>query len=201
MNPEHVPDARGAPSAPVRWPGRDRLGFGRLTPDSPVHPTSPHTGPIEALQPGLRRTWLLPAGAVLLALAISAVLWSTLHSKPKLVPLADQRNVPLISVMTPGLKAVTSSVTFTGAIVARYDMPIGNDGETGRIVAVYVEPGDHVRRGQPLAKLDQSVLIPQVNRLAAALEQTQAQAALSGAGHPRAQAGESAGAPSAEGLG
>jgi len=165
-----------------------------------VHPTSPHTGPIEALQPGLRRTWLLPAGAVLLALAISAVLWSTLHSKPKLVPLADQRNVPLISVMTPGLKAVTSSVTFTGAIAARYDMPIGNDGETGRIVAVYVEPGDHVQRGQPLAKLDQSVLIPQVNRLAAALEQAQAQAALSAAEYRRAQGVESAGALSAEDI-
>ncbi len=199
-NPEHVPDAPVAHSEPVRWIGRDRLGFDRLTPDSPVHPTSPHTGPIEALQPGLRRTWLLPAGAVLLALAISAVLWSTLHSKPKLVPLADQRNVPLISVMTPGLKAVTSSVTFTGAIAARYDMPIGNDGETGRIVAVYVEPGDHVQRGQPLAKLDQSVLIPQVNRLAAALEQAQAQAALSAAEYRRAQGVESAGALSAEDI-
>ncbi|TLZ41098.1 MAG: efflux RND transporter periplasmic adaptor subunit [Gammaproteobacteria bacterium] len=199
-NPEHVPDAPVAHSEPVRWIGRDRLGFDRLTPDSPVHPTSPHTGPIEALQSGLRRTWLLPAGAVLLALAISAVLWSSLHSKPKLVPLADQRNVPLISVMTPGLKAVTSSVTFTGAIAARYDMPIGNDGETGRIVAVYVEPGDHVQRGQPLAKLDQSVLIPQVNRLAAALEQAQAQAALSAAEYRRAQGVESAGALSAEDI-
>src|SRR5437763_13692268 len=77
-------------------------------------------------------------------------------------------------------------------------MPIGNDGETGRIVAVYVEPGDHVQRGQPLAKLDQSVLIPQVNRLAAALEQAQAQAALSAAEHRRAQGVESAGALSAE---
>ena len=199
-NPEHIPDALAAHSEPVTWIGRDRLGFDRLTPDSPVHPTSPPTAPIEAPQPELRRKWLLPAGAVLLALAVSAVLWSTLHSKPKLVPLADQRNVPLISVMTPGLKAVTSSVTFTGAIAARYDMPIGNDGETGRIVAVYVEPGDHVQRGQPLAKLDQSVLIPQVNRLAAALEQAQAQAALSAAEYRRAQGVESAGALSAEDI-
>src|SRR5256885_14304644 len=93
-NPEHVPDALAAHSEPVRWIGRDRPGFDRITPDSPVHPTSPHTAPTEAPQPGLRRKWLLPAGAVLLALAISAGLWSTLHSKPKLVPLADQRNVP-----------------------------------------------------------------------------------------------------------
>src|SRR6266480_4437531 len=182
-----------------RWRS-DRLGLDRITPDSPVQAPPAPSAPIEAQLRALRRKWLLPAGAVLLALAISAVLWNTLHSKPKLVALADQPNVPLISVMTPGLKAVTSSVSFTGAITARYDMPIGNDGETGRIVAVYVEPGDHVQRGQPLAKLDQSVLIPQLNRLAAALEQAQAQAALSAAEYRRAQGVESAGALSAEDI-
>jgi len=160
----------------------------------------PPTTPIEGQQPELRRKWLLPAGAVLLALAISAVLWSTLHSKPKLVPLADQQNAPLVSVITPGLKPVTSSVTFTGAIAARYDMPIGHDGDTGRIVAVYVEPGDHVQRGQLLARLDETVLIPQVSRLTAALELAKAQAALSAAEYRRAQGVESAGALSAEDI-
>ncbi|HUE48881.1 MAG TPA: efflux RND transporter periplasmic adaptor subunit [Steroidobacteraceae bacterium] len=165
-----------------------------------MYPTLPPTAPIEAHQPVLHRKWLLPAGAVLLALAISAVLWSTLHSKPKLVPLADQQNAPLVSVMTPGLRPVTSSVTFTGAIAARYDMPIGHDGDTGRIVAVYVEPGDHVQRGQLLARLDETVLIPQVNRLTAALELANAQAALSAAEYRRAQGVESAGALSAEDI-
>jgi HlyD family secretion protein len=191
-NPEHIPDAPAAPSGPVTWIGRDRPGS--------VYPTLPLTTPIEAQQAGLRRKWLLPAGAVLLALATSAVLWSTLHSKPKLVPLADQQNAPLVSVMTPGLKPVTSSVTFTGAIAARYDMPIGHDGDTGRIVAVYVEPGDHVQRGQLLARLDETVLIPQVNRLTAALELAKAQAALSAAEYRRAQGVESAGALSAEDI-
>jgi RND family efflux transporter MFP subunit len=191
-NPEHIPDALAAPSGPVTWIGRDRPGS--------VYPTVPPTTPIEGQQPELRRKWLLPAGAVLLALAISAVLWSTLHSKPKLVPLADQQNAPLVSVITPGLKPVTSSVTFTGAIAARYDMPIGHDGDTGRIVAVYVEPGDHVQRGQLLARLDETVLIPQVSRLTAALELAKAQAALSAAEYRRAQGVESAGALSAEDI-
>jgi RND family efflux transporter MFP subunit len=102
--------------------------------------------------------------------------------------------------MTPGLKAVTSSVTFTGAIAARYDMPIGNDGDTGRIVAVYVEAGDHVKRGQLLAKIDDAVMVPQVNRLRASLEQAQAQAALSAAEYRRAQGVEAAGALSAEDI-
>jgi RND family efflux transporter MFP subunit len=89
-------------------------------------------------------------------------------------------------------------VTFTGTISARYDMPIGIEGDTGRIVGVYVEAGDHVRRGQLLAKIDESVWQPQVNRLAASLEQAEAQAALSAAEYRRAKAVESAGALSAE---
>jgi len=77
-------------------------------------------------------------------------------------------------------------------------MPIGIDGDAGRIVGIYVEAGDHVKKGQLLAKLDDSVLIPQVNRLAASLEQTRAQAALSAAEYRRAQAVAPAGALSAE---
>jgi RND family efflux transporter MFP subunit len=70
---------------------------------------------------------------------------------------------------------VTSTVTFTGTISARYDMPIGIEGDAGRIIGVYVEAGDRVKRGQLLAKIDESVWQPQVNRLAASLEQAKAQ--------------------------
>jgi RND family efflux transporter MFP subunit len=91
-------------------------------------------------------------------------------------------------------------VSFTGAIAARYDMPIANEGDTGRIVAVYVEAGDHVKRGQLLAKIDDSVMVQQVNRLAASLEQARAQAALSAAEYRRAQGVEAAGALSAEDI-
>ena len=183
---------------PVTWIGRDRPG--RITPEIPAQPTPVPTPEQEAVEPWWRRRALLGVAAVVAALVIGALLFSALRHKAATVPLAAQRNVPLITVVTPGLKAVTSTVTFTGAIAARYDMPIGNDGDTGRIVAVYVEAGDHVRKGQLLAKLDDSVLIPQVNRLAAALEQAKAQAALSAAEYRRAQGVESAGALSAEDI-
>jgi RND family efflux transporter MFP subunit len=125
----------------------------------------------------------------------------TRASKPTAsTALANEQSIPLVSVMSPGLTAVTSNVTFTGAISARYDMPIGIDGDAGRIVAIYVEAGDHVKRGQLLAKLDESVLVPQVNRLAASLEQARAQAALSAAEYRRAKAVEAAGALSAEDI-
>jgi len=32
----------------------------------------------------------------------------------------------------------------------RYDMPIGVEGDAGRVAAIYVEAGDHVKRGQVL---------------------------------------------------
>ncbi len=136
---------------------------------------------------------------MIVALAIAAAVWMSRASAPAATTtLANDQSIPLVSVMSPGVSAVTSNVTFTGAISARYDMPIGTDGDAGRIVAIYVEAGDHVKKGQVLAKLDDSVLIPQVNRLAASLEQARAQAALSAAEYRRAQAVAPAGALSAE---
>jgi HlyD family secretion protein len=153
---------------------------------------------IAAGSPG-RLKWTLGALAVIVALAIAASVWMTRAGTPAAVTtLATAQNIPLVSATAPGVTAVTSNVTFTGAISARYDMPIGIDGDAGRIVAIYVEAGDHVKRGQLLAKLDESVLVPQVNRLAAALEQARAQAALSAAEYRRAQAVAPAGALSAE---
>jgi HlyD family secretion protein len=198
-NPEHIMSTPENQDEHVTWIGRDRPAFDRLAPESPVQRAAESPAPIEQLS-GSRRKWLLPAGVALLAVLLAVVVWRVMHAKAAAVPLADQRNIPLISVMTPGLKPMTSSVTFTGAIAARYDMPIGNDGDTGRIVAVYVEAGDHVERGQLLAKLSDSVLIPQVNRLQAGLEQAKAQAELSAAEYRRAKGVEAAGALSAEDI-
>jgi HlyD family secretion protein len=197
-NPDHIVSAIKGQDDQVTWIGRDRPAFDRIAPESPAPALIP------PLEPGGQRPstrpWLLPVIVALIAVVAAVVLWRVMHPKAAPVALADQQNVPFISVVTPGLKAVTSSVTFTGAIAARYDMPIGNDGETGRIVAVYVEAGDHVERGQLLAKLNDSVLIPQVNRLQAGLEQAQAQAELSAAEYRRAKAVEAAGALSAEDI-
>ena len=199
-NPEHVslPENRGEP---VTWIGRDRPGSDRLTSESLLQPAPYAAAPSEqARRAGLPKR-LLPIGIALLAVAVvAAVLWRVMHPKAPPLTLAEQQSIPLISVVTPGVKAVTSTVSFTGAIAARYDMPIGNDGDTGRIVGVYVEAGDHVERGQLLARLDEAVLIPQVNRLEAALEQAKAQAALSAAEYRRAQGVEAAGALSAEDI-
>jgi len=117
---------------------------------------------------------------------------------PTATAAAGQESLPLVTVMAPRFRPVTATVSFTGTISARHDMPIGAEGEGGRITAVHVEAGDKVRRGQILARLDRSVILPQVNRLAASLEEARAQAALSEAEYRRAKGVESAGALSAE---
>lgn len=193
MTPPDTQDER----EPVRWIGRERLPLERV---APAEPQSLDAAIQAAEPPGRRRNWVVPGIVVLAVLLIALISWRYMHHKAALVALANQQNIPLISVVTPGLKSVTSNVTFTGAIAARYDMPIGNEGDTGRIVGVYVQPGDHVQRGQLLAKVSDTVVIPQVERLRASLEQAQAQAALSAAEYRRAQGVEAAGALSAEDI-
>ena len=202
-NPEHKVDHSGEAGEPVAWIGRDHAPIER----APVEIRPVTSSDAGSLAPATvvplsgesnRSRWMIGV-LVLVALAVAVAVWVNRAAKPLVLPtLATDQSIPLVSVTSPGVTPVTSNVTFTGAISARYDMPIGIDGDAGRIVAIYVEAGDHVKKGQVLAKLDDSILIPQVNRLAASLEQSKAQAALSAAEYRRAQAVAPAGALSAE---
>jgi HlyD family secretion protein len=147
-----------------------------------------------------RRKWLLGAAGIAVAIAIAAAVWMSKASAPKVVPLAEQAGAPLVTVVTPGVQPVSTEVDFTGTIEARHELPIGNSGDTGRIVAVYAQVGDHVRRGQVLAQLDDSVLAPQVAQLSAALDQARAEAALSAAEYRRGVAVGPSGGLSAQDI-
>jgi len=200
-NPDHIVSPPENQDDHVTWIGRDRP-FERVPVSAPI-PEAPATSVRAAGAPlsGASNRWKWTLGAIAALLLIALVAWKLLAGGAKPTEtLADRGGVPLVSVIVPGEQAVTSSVSFTGAIAARYDMPIANEGDTGRIVAVYVEAGDHVKRGQALAKIDDSVMVQQVNRLSASLEQAQAQAALSAAEYRRAQGVEAAGALSAEDI-
>ena len=205
-NPEHKVEHSGGHGEPIAWISREHVSIERISADSGLAPATDggastvvqHPAAADAGSPS-RVKWTLGVLAIVVAVAVAAAVWMSRASGPSATTtLANQQSIPLVSVMSPGVTAVTSNVTFTGAISARYDMPIGIDGDAGRIVGIYVEAGEHVKKGQLLAKLDDSVLIPQVNRLAASLEQTRAQAALSAAEYRRAQAVAPAGALSAE---
>ena len=147
-----------------------------------------------------RRKWLFGAAGVAIAVAIAAAAWMSRASAPKPVTLASSTSIPLVSVVTPGIQPVASDVSFTGTIEALHELPIGNSGDTGRVVAVDVQVGDHVKRGQVLAQLDDSVLAPQVAQLSASLDQAHAQAALSAAEYRRGVAVGPAGGLSAQDI-
>jgi RND family efflux transporter MFP subunit len=97
---------------------------------------------------------------------------------------------PLVTVVMPALGAVTSQVSLTGLISARNDMPIGNEGDAGRIAEVLVEAGDQVRKGQVLARLSPITAQSQLDGAEAALDEVRANAAVAQSEWARAQGGD-----------
>jgi RND family efflux transporter MFP subunit len=147
----------------------------------------------------IHRGYLVAAAVVVVAVA--GLVIAMRGAPPAVAPTAAD-SAPLVTALPPGRTPYTMTVTFTGAIVARYDLPIGVDSEAGHIAAVLVEVGDHVRAGQVLARLDTSVVAPQVASLRAALDQSRAEAARAEADYKRADAiANSVGALSKEEVG
>ena len=161
--------------------------------------------PDEYLKVGTGITWydgrrgLLFRAAVIGAsvVFVAALAWRLTHALG-VKNIAKTNSIPTVSVTEVGLSTVPTTVSIIGTIAARYDMPIGVDGDAGRVAAIYVEAGDHVKRGQVLARLNVSVLEPQVANLQAALEQARAEADLADAEYRRAQAVGASGALSVE---
>jgi HlyD family secretion protein len=150
-----------------------------------------------AARTGRRNLWPAVAlGAVAVALVVLLAVRLTQALGVKSVTNKDA--IPTVSVTEVGVSTVPTTVSIIGTIAARYDMPIGVEGDAGRVAAIYVEAGDHVKRGQVLARLNVSVLEPQVTNLEAALEQARAEAELAEAEYRRAQAVGASGALSAE---
>ncbi len=141
-----------------------------------------------------RAAWL--AGAALIAVVALLAFRLTQAVVAKHATVAP--SIPTVTVTSARSSQLPTTVNIIGTIAARHDIPIGAEGEGGRVAAVYVEAGDQVTRGQVLARLDVSVLQPQVGSLSAALEQAQAEADLAAAEYRRAMAVGASGALSVE---
>src|SRR6202789_4706042 len=150
------------------------------------------------LQMPVRRNLWLPAAIGIIIVALIVVLAVRLTHAFGVKNLPNQNPIPTVSVTEVGISSVPTTVSIIGTIGARYDMPIGVEGDAGQVAAVYAEAGDHVKRGQVLARLNVSVLEPQVANLEAGLEESRADADLADAEYHRAQAVGASGALSAE---
>jgi HlyD family secretion protein len=137
--------------------------------------------------------WSIAAAAILV---VAVLAWRITHALAK--PEAVLSSIPTVSVTEISVSALPATVSIIGTIAARYDEPVGVEGDGGRVTAIYVEAGDHVKQGQVLAHLNNSVLEPQVANLEAALEQARAEAELATAEYQRATAVGASGALSAE---
>ncbi len=133
-----------------------------------------------------RRVWLLP---LLIALAIAALAfvgWKLFAPKAVAAPVVA--TAPEVTVIVPGSTLVADRLVVPGSIAARRDAGVGVQGEGGRVVAVLVEPGQSVRAGQVLARIDSGVQQQQSLQLAASVRQAEADARLAEADLARASA-------------
>jgi RND family efflux transporter MFP subunit len=85
---------------------------------------------------------------------------------------------PTVTVVVPGRQAVARTITATGTLAARVDMPVGVAGEGGMVSRVLVQPGQWVGAGQTLATIERSVQSRQAQQLAAQVQVARADAAL-----------------------
>lgn len=98
----------------------------------------------------------------------------------------DESQNPVVTVVAPGRETIEGSITATGTLAARREMPVGVVGEGGRVVTVPVEAGDWVRQGQVLAVIDRSVQSQQAAAQAAQIGVARADADLAQANLDRA---------------
>ena len=130
------------------------------------------------------RRWWWIAGAIALALAIGAWMYTRSGSEASTADAANQ--APTVTVVIPGRGTIQGTITATGTLGARREMPVGSVGEGGQIVRVLVEAGDWVRQGQVLAVIDRSVQTQQAASLGAQIQVSQADANLAQANLDRA---------------
>ncbi|BBD99274.1 efflux RND transporter periplasmic adaptor subunit [Sphingobium amiense] len=134
-----------------------------------------------------RRRRMLTIGAGVAVVLVAVAAWISMRGgKPADAPTAAP--APVVTVISPGQSKVARSISATGSLAARIDMPVGVVGEGGMVTRVLVQPGDWVRSGQVLATVERSVQIEQGRSLAAQVEVARADAKLAQAQLDRAKA-------------
>jgi HlyD family secretion protein len=137
-----------------------------------------------------RRNIIIAAVAGIAILVAAFLMFSGGGDEPAGGTGAEQGGgqVPTVTVIVPGRQQVARSISATGSLAARVDMPVGVAGEGGMVASVLVQPGQWVRAGQTLAVIDRAVQARQAQQLAAQVEVARADAALAQNEYERGQA-------------
>lgn len=132
-----------------------------------------------------RRRLIIIAGVAVALLVAAYVVYNMFF---KTAPAPARPPAPGVTVIVPGRTDVTASVSATGSLFAKREMPVGVAGEGGMVQSVLVEPGSWVAAGQTLAVIERSVQAQQANSLAAQVRVARADANLAQAELDRAKA-------------
>ena len=127
-----------------------------------------------------RRMIFIAAGLAVVALLVAVFLLRGGEEKPA-ASIADGKSAaaaPTVTVAVPGRQSVERTISATGTLAARREMPVGVAGEGGQVVRVLVEPGQWVGAGQTLAVIDRSVQTQANAQLAAQINVARADARL-----------------------
>ena len=127
-----------------------------------------------------RRMVFIAAGLAIVALLVAVFFLRGGEEKPA-ASIADGKAAaaaPTVTVAVPGRQSVERTISATGTLAARREMPIGVSGEGGQVVRVLVEPGQWVGAGQTLAVIDRSVQTQTNAQLAAQINVARADARL-----------------------
>ncbi|MFM6832181.1 MAG: efflux RND transporter periplasmic adaptor subunit [Novosphingobium sp.] len=137
----------------------------------------------ENAAPRSRRKWIIGAAAVLALIGA----WWAMHGGDGAADGAGQpAQAQVVTVVVPGRTTIVGTITASGTIAARREMPVGVAGEGGQVVQVLVDAGDWVRAGQVLAVIDRSVQSQQIASQSANIAVADADARLAQANLDRA---------------
>ena len=132
-----------------------------------------------------KRRWII-AGLALLV--VMAAIWFMVHrAGAGAAEDGDKKEqAPVVTVITPGRATIEGTISATGTLAARRELPVGIAGEGGQVLSVLVEPGQWVRAGQVMAVIDRSVQVQQQSGQAAQVQVARANADLAQANLDRA---------------
>jgi HlyD family secretion protein len=139
-----------------------------------------------------RRRAIVIGAVVLVAALVLAYFMFGRSSDPAAAPAGGAAaktaaNAPQVTVVVPGRQPVPQTVSATGSLAARREMPVGVVGEGGMVTRVLVEPGAWVGAGQVLAVVERSVQSQQAASLQAQIGVARANARLAEQELARAQ--------------